>query len=483
MKTEKNIFYNVLLAVSQVLFPLITFPYLARTLGPEHIGLINFAESFAKYFVVLAALGIPIYGVREIAKHADDMQKRSSIFWEVFGINLFCTILFSVLFYLSIQIAPTLHQYASLFQWAIVYFVLQMFNLEWFFSGMGAFKFIALRSFFIRLLFILSVFIFIKSQSDYLKYMQMQVGLSLILALINFVRLKKTVHYSKQVFAALNLKQHMQPLLVLFLTIFSISIYFSLDTVLLGFLADNESVGYYSTALKLTKLVIAVLSAISAAMFPSIMNYFHQKDFDKFNSLVQDGFFLLVSLSLPLVIVFCGCAPEIVEILFGTSFHRAILPLQITSPLILIVSLSTIFGFQVLSALAKDKLILLSAIYGMSISVVLSFLLVPVFKEMGSAIAILVTEIVVCASFLWFATKHYPMPQLMPIFKAQIKTMLPYILIILLGKYMISMVIIRLIFIATLSLIWFATYYVYLAPNNIYTLWLSKYLPINNHHK
>jgi O-antigen/teichoic acid export membrane protein len=478
MKTEKNIFYNVLLAVSQVLFPLITFPYLARTLGPEHIGLINFAESFAKYFVVLAALGIPIYGVREIAKYAGEVEKRSTLFWEIFGINLFCTFLFSLLFYLSIQWAPTLHQYAELFKWAILYFVLQLFNFEWFFSGLGEFKFIALRSFFIRLLFILSVFIFIKSKLDYLKYMQMQVGLSFILATINMVRLRKKVSYGKSLIQQLNFKQHIQPLLVLFLTIFSISIYFSLDTVLLGFLADNESVGYYSTALKLTKLIIAVLSAISAAMFPSIMNYYHQQQFEKFNELVKDCFFLLISLSIPLVIVFWGCAPEIVEILFGASYTRAILPLQITTPLILIVSLSTIFGFQVLSALAKDKLILYSALYGMIISIVLSFALVPMFKELGSAIAIVITELVVCVSFLGYATKHYPMPHLFPVFKEQLKLVWPYIIIILLGKYLISLVMLRLIFIAALSFIWFAAYYLYLQPNNIYAKWLTKYIPI-----
>jgi len=48
MQTQKNIFYNVLLAISQVLFPLITFPYLARVLGPENIGLYNFSESYAR---------------------------------------------------------------------------------------------------------------------------------------------------------------------------------------------------------------------------------------------------------------------------------------------------------------------------------------------------------------------------------------------------------------------------------------------------
>ena len=54
----------------------------------------------------------------------------------------------------------------------------------------------------------------------------------------------------------LDLRKHIKPLLYIFLTIFSISIYFSLDTILLGFLANNESVGYYSTALKLNKLII-----------------------------------------------------------------------------------------------------------------------------------------------------------------------------------------------------------------------------------
>ena len=126
MKTQKNIFYNVLLAISQVLFPLITFPYLARTLGPEHIGLINFAESFAKYFVVLAALGIPIYGVREIAKLAKEAQNRSVLFFEILIINFICTLLFSVIFFICILYVPSLIAYKSLFIWALFYFFLQL---------------------------------------------------------------------------------------------------------------------------------------------------------------------------------------------------------------------------------------------------------------------------------------------------------------------------------------------------------------------
>ena len=93
METQKNIFYNVLLAISQVLLPILTFPYLARVLGPEHLGVLNFAESYARYFVLVAAFGIPIYGVREVAKLQNDKEKLRKLFLEIFAINLICHIL------------------------------------------------------------------------------------------------------------------------------------------------------------------------------------------------------------------------------------------------------------------------------------------------------------------------------------------------------------------------------------------------------
>ena len=102
MQTQKNIFYNVLLAISQVLFPLITFPYLARVLGPENIGKLNFSESIAKYFILLAALGIPIYGVREIAKKMNEKKELSILFSEIFLINLITTIFLSILIFFEL---------------------------------------------------------------------------------------------------------------------------------------------------------------------------------------------------------------------------------------------------------------------------------------------------------------------------------------------------------------------------------------------
>ena len=121
MQTQKNIFYNVLLAISQVLFPLITFPYLARVLGPENIGLYNFSESYARYFALVAALGISVYGVREIAKKQDQPKALSTTFTELFLINLIATCILSVVYIFTIIYYNKLSNNATLFYWSFVF--------------------------------------------------------------------------------------------------------------------------------------------------------------------------------------------------------------------------------------------------------------------------------------------------------------------------------------------------------------------------
>lgn len=474
MQTSKNIFYNVLLAISQVLFPLITFPYLARTLGPSHIGVINFAESFAKYFILLAALGIPIYGVREIAKHKKDNLVLSKTFSEIFLINLTGTFLLAFVFLCLIYFVPQLYIEKELFYWALGYFVLQVFQLEWFFTGMNQFKFIAIRSFIIRFLFIAAVFIFIRSKEDYVNYFIMQLGLTIVLALLNGKKLFELLTLRSISFKALEFKKHVKPMAILFLTIFTISVYFSLDTILLGFLADNQSVGYYASALKLNRLFIAVLSAISVAMFPNLVSLYYQGLREVFLEKIEQCIYLAMSISIPLVFGITLCAPELIELLLGAHFERAILPLQITAPLIFIISLSGIFGFQVLSAVGKDRAIFIAALIGMLISIVAAVAWVPMYKEVGAAYTILLTEFSVALAFFLFAKAHLNLKPITAIFVKQLVGALPYLLIILAFKVLVPTVFLRLTVIAIFALAWFVVFQLYILPNSIYKQQLSR---------
>ncbi|MFM6994725.1 MAG: flippase [Sediminibacterium sp.] len=476
METRKNVFYNVLLAITQVLFPLITFPYLARTLGPAHVGVLNFAESFARYFVLLAALGIPIYGVREVAKAAADRNGLTKTFTEIFLINALGTLLLSVIFLGFIFALPQLAAEKTLFYWALGYFILQVFQLEWFFSGMNQFKFIAIRSLVIRLCFIAAVFLFIRNTSDYVNYFRMQVGLAVILALFNGKRLWELLDFSSLSFAVLELKKHIKPMALLFLTIFTISVYFSLDTILLGFLADNESVGYYSSALKLNRLFIGVLSAISVALFPGLVSLYHKGEKEAFVLLVKQCFYVLISLSLPLVLGLVTCAPEIIQMLLGANFDRAILPLQLTAPLILIVSMSGVFGFQILSAVGKDRSILISAVIGMLISIVLAFELVPTYKEIGASITILVTELAVCCAFIFFTRKEISRLNYTTVFFQQLLGLIPYLGIVFLFKLVVPTLLLRLLVIGVFSLAWFVVLQLVVLPENVFSAQIKRWV-------
>jgi O-antigen/teichoic acid export membrane protein len=468
MQTQKNIFYNVLLAVSQVLFPLLTFPYLARVLGPENIGLYNFSESYARYFALVAALGISVYGVREIAKKQEQPKALSNTFAELFLINFIATCILSVVYIFTIVYSTKLSSHANLFYWSFLFFFFQVFVLEWFFTGINQFKYIAIRFFFIRLVFIAAIFIFIKEANDYVKYMQLQVGLTVFLAIINFVYLFKFIDLKNIRLNELNITKHLKPLFLLFLTIFSISVYLHFDTVLLGILADNESVGYYSAPLKLVKIIIAVLAAITAAMFPKMVQFFEQGDLVQFEKMLSQSFELVMSIGIPTSILVYILAPEIIFILFGSSFELAIIPLQITAPLILIVSLSTIFGFQILSVHSKDSAILKSAVAGMLFSLIASFLLIPKFKQEGAAYIILCTELLVLSFFIYFSAKMVQLKNTKQVVLREIAFAIPYCIIPYLISTMALPIIVKVIVVLTSALLWFIVVQFFIVKTSVF---------------
>lgn len=83
-----NFIMNFLLTASSILFPLITFPYVSRVLGPTGTGAVAMGTSLVSYFTMVAMLGIPTYGIRACAKVRDNRQKLSQIVQELLIINL-----------------------------------------------------------------------------------------------------------------------------------------------------------------------------------------------------------------------------------------------------------------------------------------------------------------------------------------------------------------------------------------------------------
>ena len=83
-----NAFLNGLRSVLNLIFPLITFPYISRVLSVNGIGIYNFSNTYIGYFILIAGLGIATYAVREGAKYRDNKEQIEEFSSEVFSINI-----------------------------------------------------------------------------------------------------------------------------------------------------------------------------------------------------------------------------------------------------------------------------------------------------------------------------------------------------------------------------------------------------------
>lgn len=100
-------------SILNLLFPLITFPYVSRILSVSGIGIYNFAGTYINYFVLMAGLGIATYAVREGAKYRDDREKIEEFSTQVFSINMIATVIAYILLFASLLIFKNLSNYVS----------------------------------------------------------------------------------------------------------------------------------------------------------------------------------------------------------------------------------------------------------------------------------------------------------------------------------------------------------------------------------
>lgn len=399
---KRNLFYNTLLSVSQVLFPLITFPYSSRILGPEGMGAVNFADNFTTYFLLVAALGIPLYGVREIAKVKDQPQQLSKVFSELLFIHLATSVIaVLILFGLSYSIGR-LHSDLALYQIGMSVVLGSVFIAEWFFQGTEQFKYIAIRSVAIRLFTIILLFLLVHTPEDKVLFYGLNLLAVILAATANMYVIRKMV---KITFRDLSFQRHFRPLLIIFSNSVVTTIYLVFDTIILGFITTDQHVGYYSASMRISKLSLAVIGALSAVLLPRLTMAFQNKNFDEAGILLDKSINFVIFLSIPIALGTLCLSREIILLFAGNQYLPAVLSLQVLCFIVIFVGIAQVFSHQILLPMHMEKMILYASIIGVVVSLLLNFTMIPLFKHVGAAISSLATEAVVTLVLFLFVRK------------------------------------------------------------------------------
>lgn len=399
---KRNFVYNGILTLSNYIFPLIVYPYVSRVLGVSNIGICNFVDSIVHWFILFSMMGMTILGNREMAAIGDDRERRSKAFSELMSLNLVTTMIAALGLLTAIFTVPKLFAYRSLLYVGVLKLFANFLCIDWYFRGTEDFRYITGRTIFVKILYVGAVFLFVRKAGDYPLYYLLTVLMLAANAVINLFYARRSVSFVRK---GLQPGRYLKPFLMLGMYMLLTALYVTLNVTWLGFVTNDEQVGYYTTASKLYSIVIAFFSAFTGVMLPRMSSLVSEKRIDDFRSMIDRTFDLLFMFAVPLVVYASLCAPEIVRIFAGAGYEGAYVPARIMMPLILVVGLEQVYVIQILMPNKRDRSIFVNSCVGATVGVLLNVLLVSRLQAVGSAIVWITSEAAVLVVASWFANR------------------------------------------------------------------------------
>lgn len=405
MSLKKNFSYNLLLTISNILFPIATFPLVSRTIGPEGVGTVQFVTTFVQYFILIAALGIPMYGVREVAKVASTFPKLKQLVLELTTLNLITSLVLLGGYYILVWSVPSLQNDLIFYQVGSVMLVTAFCNVEWLFSGLEQFKLIAVRSVTVKCLSLILIYCCLDNENDTITYLLIVVGGSALNNIWNFVVARR--FFKPSGLMKINLSIHLRPLFYTFSTIAAISVYAMLDTLLLGFMKGYKDVGYYTAAIRITKPIIPILTSLGTVLIPKISNAFDQHDDLSVKRYAEFSMNFVVLLGVPICLGTIFLSKELLILFCGQEFLYSDFCTKVFSLVVLIIGVSNVFAIQLLTPAGKDKYVTYSVLVGLLCNLVLNYVLISHYSYSGAAVANLVTEFLVMFMFGYYTKRFF----------------------------------------------------------------------------
>lgn len=403
-----NYILNLINTGTQMLFPLITFPYVCRVIEADGIGQINFFQSIISYISLFTCLGIPMYAIREIARDRSDVVQMNRTAMEILLLHSMLTLVGYAIVAILCLTVPQIQVNIPLFLILSLIIFFTAIGCEWFYQGIEDFKYITIRGLIIKTVSVVLLFIFVKSKTDLLYYGCYTVFGVLGGNIFNFFRLRKYIHRGNIIFSELHIKRHVKPVLKVFSFSVVTSIYLQLNTVLLGFLKNALAVGYFAAATKVMQMLLTMSACLGSVMMPRASHLIAENKEDEFNRLIQKSYDFTLAIALPMTIGLIFCAPSLITALCGVKFEHSILPSQIIAPIILMVAISNVFGIQVLFPKGKINIVTLCCGIGAVADLILNLCLIPFFSYIGTSIAYLGAEVATTVSMYFIGRKYIP---------------------------------------------------------------------------
>lgn len=382
-----------------IIFPLILFPYMTRTLGPAGYGVIGFYESMLLVVNVLAAFGVNYFGLRLLSKTFIGDNDQSNTVLHLLLINVLMAAL-GVLAYLGYVLNKPVQIGSRQITYLYAFIMLvYMLHADWYFQSQERYRFLLMRTFLLRLFVVVTTLLLVKSPENLHIY--------IIINAINYFLLAGSAIWNmRDLFSHWKwdpalFRKLLRSLLPFALMGVLSSLYFTLDTILLARTGEVAALGQYTVAAKIVRLGLNVFIGASIVFFVKLFRS------DVNEELQTDSLSMTINLSFPISAVLFCFSPQVIDLVVGSHYKPALELLQIFSLLWLVVPLHDFFNIQVLLVHHKEQsLVILYAMAGI-VSLLLNLAMIPIWFTRGAAWAIVITETAVLIAAIILSWPYY----------------------------------------------------------------------------
>ncbi len=388
---KKNLALQTAYQILNIILPLFTAPYLARVLGAEQLGIFSYTSSIVSYFTLFAMLGTVNYGTRCIAAVKENRKLRSITFINIYSLQLFFSVLTFFIYVCYCIFFVSENKVITLIQGIAI--LSCFFDINWLYWGVENFKPTVIRSFIIRLITVLAIFLLVKEKKDLWLYTLIMLGGTLVGQIILLINLIKIIDF--HIPNWIDIKKHIKPNLVFFVPLLAMSVYHSMDKTMLGLLSSYTETGFYYNSDKIVNIPLSILTGIGIVMLPRMVALF-ESNCEKGKNYFFSSLDGTICLGVALFFGISSISKDFVPFFFGKGYEECISLTKIFSVVIIIKGISNTINTQFLIPMKLEKIFIHSTLAGTIINLIVNLLLIPKYGAIGAVLGTIAAEFFAC---------------------------------------------------------------------------------------
>ena len=208
---------------------------------------------------------------------------------------------------------------------------------------------------------------------------------------------------------------------------------------------DKTEIGYYEQSQKVINLLLQVVTSLETIIAPRIAYTFAHGSKEELSSYIYKSFNFVILLACPIILGIISISEHVINVFLGEEFYKTFLIMNAMTPLVLIIGLSNVIGYQYFSTTKQQNKFSIVVVTGTIINIILNLVFIPIFKSLGVAFSSVLAELFMLGLGAYFARKEIHFIKVLKMLKNYVIASIIMFIIIKLNRHIKKVIYIKLV--------------------------------------